>query len=200
MCRRCKDASEDPSAVTWMKAVTDEIKAGQQIILHNLFKLPSSKFFIQASVHKKIRAGSVPPPQLPPSEKKEDVTAVDPVSTEVKAEDKGDPDKVEEAPVAGIEKAEDSDKVEAPVAVAESKKELLECLVLLERIDPNNPPKSDSYYLEQFPEIRPCSVSLERVTEQDVEEPESEEEGQTSEDEVRKLCIVVLSGILGGSG
>ena len=92
MCRRCKDASEDPSAVTWMKAVTDEIKAGQQIILHNLFKLPSSKFFIQASVHKKIRAGSVPPPPLPPSEKKEDVTAIDQVSGVGKAEDKEDTD------------------------------------------------------------------------------------------------------------
>ena len=60
--RKCEEAAEPDQvkAVSWRKAVGDELKAGQQIILHNLFKLPSAKYFIKSSVHQKIRSAAVP--------------------------------------------------------------------------------------------------------------------------------------------
>ena len=234
--------------------MAEELKAGQQIVLHSLFKIPSAKHFIKSSVHRKFRAAAEPKtieestaPPKPGSE-------VDPVKEEEKNVNNGEPlEKVESkaaieqaskpetnestievkssAEPLKDEKAEslvvsdaNSESAATPSSPCSSANEVLnsespvkdqvfitletensdfveifqefdevdawndcqpqgfkEAKVVLDRIDPLNPPKPDSHYLNEFlsrsgVSIRPCAVRLERLPVSKLPKPEKREQ------------------------
>ena len=83
--------------------MAEELKAGQQIILHNLFKIPSAKHFIKSSVHRKFRAATEP-------KTVEESTAPPKPGSDVKEEEKN------------VNNGEPLEKVESRAAIEQASK------------------------------------------------------------------------------